>query len=133
VITRDSGRAAVVLVVEDVEEIRDGIEKLLTTDGYRVDPARSEDDAIDRASRRCPDLILVSLGGSPLKVIARAARIRQRAGIDERVPVVVFCVPTLDQGAEIGIGHNVYVTRPDNFDQLRSFLNRLLVDSIWSN
>src|SRR4029077_9623617 len=49
VITRDSGRAAVVLVVEDVEEIRDGLEKLLTTDGSRVDPARREVDAIDRA------------------------------------------------------------------------------------
>jgi CheY-like chemotaxis protein len=40
-----------ILVVEDVEETRDGIEKLLEADGYRVDPAREEEDAIARATR----------------------------------------------------------------------------------
>jgi len=41
---------ATVLVVDDVEESRDGIEKLLTADGYQVDAARSEDEAVDRAA-----------------------------------------------------------------------------------
>jgi DNA-binding response OmpR family regulator len=130
VIQRETGCAPVVLVVEDVEETRDGIEKLLTADGYVVDPARSEDDAVTRASQRCPDLILVSLGGSPAAVVAAAVRIRKRAGIDASVPVVVFCVPTIDEGAEIALGRNVYVTRPDNFDQLRAFLGHLLLASI---
>jgi hypothetical protein len=35
VITRDSGRAAVVLVVEDVEKIRDGIEEAAHDGRYR--------------------------------------------------------------------------------------------------
>lgn len=116
-------------MVNDVEETRDGIEKLLTADGYRVDPARSEDDAVDRARRHGPDLILVSLGGSPVDVIASAARIRQRGGVSRAVPVVVFCGPTVDAGAEVAIGNGVYVTRPDNFDQLRAFLGRLLRES----
>jgi DNA-binding response OmpR family regulator len=120
---------AVVLVADDVEETRDGIEKLLSADGYRVDPARNEDDAVDRARRRRPDLILVSLDGPPVEVIASAARIRVRAALNDRVPVVVFCIPTLDEGAEVAIGSNVYVTRPDNFDQLRAFLGRLLRQS----
>ena len=42
------------VVVEDVEETRDGIEKLLKADGYRVNPARDEDDAIERAKREPP-------------------------------------------------------------------------------
>jgi hypothetical protein len=31
-----------ILVVENVEEIRDGIEKRLAADGYRVEPARQQ-------------------------------------------------------------------------------------------
>src|SRR5215218_4507609 len=51
-----------ILVVEAVEETRDGIEKLLKTDGYRIEPARGEEDAVARAMRQAPDLILVSPG-----------------------------------------------------------------------
>ena len=123
---RDNEGTAIVLVADDVEETRDGIEKLLTADGYRVDPARNEDDAVDRARRQRPDLILVSLGGPPVEVIASGARIRVRAGLDDEVPVVVFCLPIVDEGAEVAIGCNVYLTQPDNFDQLRAFLGRLL-------
>jgi hypothetical protein len=42
------------------------------------------------------------------------------------VPVVVFCIDDIAQGEEVAIGENVHVTRPDNFNQLRSLLARLL-------
>ena len=61
-----------ILVVQDVEETRDGLEKLLTGDGYRVEPARAEDDAVVRAQRTPPDLLLVNLGLPPAGVIAVA-------------------------------------------------------------
>jgi two-component system alkaline phosphatase synthesis response regulator PhoP len=115
-----------ILVTEDVEETRDGIEKLLQADGYRVDCARHEKDAVSRAKRETPDLILVSLTGTHLEVIAAARRIRESAELSEEIPVVVFCVEAVSEGAEVDIGKNVYVTRPDNFDQLRRFLRRLL-------
>ena len=124
------GYVPLVLVVADDEETRDGIEQLLTADGYRVEPARHEEDGVARARRCCPDLILVSLGGAPATVVAAAVRIRRRADIDDAVPVVVFCVPTIDEGAEVALGRQVYVTRPDNFDQLRAFLGRLIVTSL---
>jgi CheY-like chemotaxis protein len=118
--------AAIILVVEDVHETRDGIEKLLHADGYRVAVARDERDAIESAQRTRPDLILVSLSGPPPEVISRARSIRERAGVGEHVPVVVFCVDEIDEGEEVAIGRNAYVTRPDNFNQLRSLLARLL-------
>jgi len=121
-----------VLVVADDEEMRDGIEQLLSSDGYHIEAARHEADAIERASRCCPDLILVSLNGTPAEVVAAAVRIRRGAEIDVSVPVVVFCVPTIDEGAEVPLGRNVYATRPDNFNQLRAFLERLIVQSIQS-
>ena len=116
----------IILVVEDVHETRDGIEKLLMVDGYRVAVARDEQDGIESARRQCPDLILVSLAGLPREVIVSARRIRESAKIGEDVPVVVFCVEEIAAGDEIAIGKNVHIARPDNFNQLRSLLARLL-------
>jgi CheY-like chemotaxis protein len=117
--------AAIVLVAHDVEETRDGIERLLES-RYRIMSARTEEEAISKAIRRRPDLILVSFDGAAVDVILTAARIRQRARLGNAVPVVIFCVPIIDEGAEIALGNNVYITRPDNFDQIRALLGRLL-------
>lgn len=117
---------ATILVVADVEEIRVGIEHLLTADGYRIDLARSEADAVDRAARRRPSLVLLSLDAAPFELIAAATRIRQRARVGTEIPVVIFSVATLAEGEEVAIGRNVHLTRPDNFNQLRRLMARLL-------
>ena len=115
-----------ILVVEDIEETRDGIEKLLKADGYRVEAARDERYAVESARRTRPDLILVSLGGTPRHVIAAARQLRESAELGDEVPVVVFCIEEVDAGEEVALGQNVYITYPDNFDQLRNLLARLL-------
>jgi CheY-like chemotaxis protein len=122
---KDTG--LIILVVEDIDETRHGIEKLLIVDGYRVALARDEQDGIESARRQRPDLILVSLAGVPREVIVSARRIRENAAIGEDVPVVVFCIDEIAQGDEVAIGENVHVTRPDNFNQLRNLLARLLL------
>jgi DNA-binding response OmpR family regulator len=115
----------IILVVEDVHETRDGIEKLLKVDGYRVVAARDELDGIERAQRQRPDLILVSLAGTPSEVLICGRRIRESAA-DEEVPIVVFGFDEIAAGAEVAIGKNVHITHPDNFNQLRDLLSRLL-------
>jgi two-component system, OmpR family, response regulator MprA len=116
----------IILVLEDINETRDGIEKLLKTDGYRVALARDETEAIESAQRQRPDLILMSVAGLPHEVVATAHRIRERSAVGEDVPIVVFCFEDIGAGDEVPIGRNVHITRPDNFNQLRSLLNRLL-------
>jgi CheY-like chemotaxis protein len=118
-----------ILVVEDVRETRDGIEKLLRSDGYRVALAEGERDAIDSASRHGPDLILVSLAGPKDEVIRSASRIRECAATGDQIPVVVFRIEDLAEGEEVAIGPRIYVTSPDNFNQLRGLLARLLNES----
>ena len=125
---RENDPRLIILVVEDVAETRDGIERLLKADGYRVAVARDERDAIDSASRRRPNLILVSLAGLPSEVIATARRIREHADVGDLVPVVIFCVESINEGADLAIGENVHVSRPDNFNQLRRLLARLLLE-----
>jgi two-component system response regulator MprA len=116
----------IILIVEDVAETRDGIEKLLKADGYHVAVARDEGDAIESARRQRPHLILVSLAGLPSEVIATARRIREQADLGNQVPVVIFCIESIDEGDDLAIGENVHVSRPDNFNQLRRLLTRLL-------
>jgi two-component system response regulator MprA len=118
----------IILIVEDVAETRDGIEKLLKADGYRVAVARDERDAIESARRAQPNLILVSLAGLPSEVIAAARRIRERADLGDLVPVVIFCIESIDEGDDLAIGENVHISRPDNFNQLRRLLARLLLE-----
>ena len=65
--TSNQERRSVILVVEDVEETRYGIERLLTASGYQVSTARDEEEAILKASLHHPDLILISLGLDPVR------------------------------------------------------------------
>jgi len=125
-VTSNQERRFVILVVEDVEETRHGMERLLTSSGYQVSTAGDEEEAVLKAGLQRPDLILVSLGLNPTRVVAVARRLRERAGLEEKVPVVIFGAPSLDEGAEVAVEGSVYLTRPDNFDQLRGLLGRLL-------
>jgi DNA-binding response OmpR family regulator len=122
----DPERGSAILIVEDVEETRYGMERLLVASGHQVSTARDEEEPIVKASLNRPDLILISLGLNRTHVVAIARRIRERSALGEELPVVIFCAANLDEGAEVRVGYNVFMTRPDNFDQLRAFLSRLL-------
>ena len=118
-------RAALILVVEDVHEISDGIERLLKTDGYRVARARDELEAIQSAQLMRPDLILVNWTGLSGEVLATVRRIREQSAVEDQIPVI-FWVEDIDEGEEVVLEGNVYLTRPDSFNQLRGLLAHLL-------
>jgi CheY-like chemotaxis protein len=118
-------RQQLVLVVDDVEEVRDGIAALLLSDGYIVDDARSEECAIEIIQRRPPELILLNIAGLPEQVTRAARRISRNGGLADLVPIVMFCVEGLE-GAETYLGGNLYTVRPVNFNQIRRLLQRLL-------
>jgi CheY-like chemotaxis protein len=128
---QDNAGSPVILVVDDIEEVRDGLQSLLESDGYRVEVARSEKYAIDCAIRRPPGLVLINLAGSPEQVIAAARRIGNYAHLRSRVPMVLFCIEGLE-GAEVHLGEGLYTTRPDNFNALRRLLQRLLYSGLAS-
>jgi DNA-binding response OmpR family regulator len=118
-----------ILVVEDVYETRAGIDTLLKAKGYRVALASTEGAAINSTWPERPDLILVSGSGLPNNVLAKVDRLRKEAAVGDEVPVVVFCARDIPEGEEVAIGGNVYLTNPDNFNQLRSLVARLLPES----
>ena len=118
-----------ILVVEDVYETRSGIDTLLKAGGYRVALASAEPEAINITRLEQPDLILVSGSALPDNVLVKATRIQKEVGVDHEIPVVVLCAQDISEGEEVAIGENVYLTNPDNFDQLRGLIARLLLEA----
>jgi CheY-like chemotaxis protein len=116
-----------ILVVEDVYETRAGIDTLLKATGYRVVSAGAELEVLNTRPER-PDLILVSGAELPNNVLVTVGRLRRGAAVGDDVPVVVFCAQDIPEGEEVAIGGNVYLTNPDNFNQLRNLLARLLAE-----
>src|SRR5205085_10356216 len=116
---------SLILVVEDVHEISDGIERLLKADGYRVVLARDELEGIERAQLTRPDLILVNWKGVFGQLLPVVRSIRECSAIGDQIPLV-FWIEDIGEGEELEVAGNVFLTRPDSFNQLRGLLARLL-------
>lgn len=119
--------APTVLVVEDFEDNRFMMRRLLETSGYHVIEAVNGQEAVEAATRERPDLILMDLSLPMLDGLSATRRIREQDGLG-RVPIVaVSAHDTTDFHADaLAAGCNEYVTKPIDFDQLESLLKRLL-------
>jgi two-component system cell cycle response regulator DivK len=119
-----------VLVVEDFEDNRFMMRRLLEMSGYRVVEAVNGNQAVEMAEQESPDIILMDLSLPMLDGLAATRRIRERNGAG-RVPIVaVSAHDSADFHAEaLAAGCNEYVTKPIDFDHLVGLLDRLLKKS----
>jgi DNA-binding response OmpR family regulator len=127
--SRKAEKNQLILVVEDVYETRAGIATLLEANGHRVALASTEGQTRKSTRLERPNLILVSGSGLRDNVLVMVDRIRKEAAVGYGVPVVVFCAQDISEGEEVAINGNVYLTNPDNFNQLRSLVARLLLET----
>ena len=111
-----------ILVVNDVAATRESIKIMLTRDGYEVETARDERDA---AHIKSFDLLLVSLDGEVGEIIESIKLIRKGAALGESVPAIIFCAHGLEEN-ESAVKPNIFLSCPENFNQLRVFISRLL-------
>ena len=124
---RGDGRP-VVLVVEDFEDNRFMMRRLLEMSGYRVVEAVNGNQAVEMAASERPDIILMDLSLPQLDGLAATRRIRTQE-VSGRVPIVaVSAHDSADFHAEaLAAGCNEYVTKPIDFDQLVQLLDRMTV------
>ncbi|MCP9493024.1 MAG: response regulator [Pyrinomonadaceae bacterium MAG19_C2-C3] len=117
-----------VLVVEDFEDNRFMMRRLLEMNGYRVVEAENGEEAVGKAEAEIPDLILMDLSLPILDGLAATRRIRQLPDFGKVPVVAVSAHDTADFHAEaLAAGCNEYVTKPIDFDELESLLQRLLI------
>jgi two-component system cell cycle response regulator DivK len=123
----NGGEPPVVMVVEDFEDNRFMMRRLLEMSGYRVLEAINGEEAVELAHRERPQLILMDLSLPQLDGLAATRRIRQYDSLRDVPIVAVSAHDTADFHADaLAAGCNDYVTKPIDFDQLEALLQRLL-------
>lgn len=126
-IVEDEKAVKTVLVVEDFEDNRFMMRRLLEMSGYRVIEAVNGQEAVDKACAERPDLILMDLSLPHLDGLAATRRIRAYDGLGKVPIVAVSAHDTADFHADaLAAGCNEYVTKPIDFDQLEHLLSRLV-------
>ncbi|MCA1557445.1 MAG: response regulator [Acidobacteria bacterium] len=122
-----NSRKRVVMVVEDFEDNRFMMRRLLEMSGYHVVEAVNGEQAVEVADRERPHLILMDLSLPKLDGLAATRRIRQNAAL-RRIPIIaVSAHDTSDFHADaLAAECNDYVTKPIDFEQLERLLSRLL-------
>jgi CheY-like chemotaxis protein len=116
------------LVVEDFEDSRFMMRRLLEMAGHAVVEATDGEQAIQMALEKHPDVILMDLSLPKLDGLAATKRIRARRGF-RNVPILAVSAhdgPD-SRAAALEAGCNDYVTKPIDFDQLKKTIDRLLL------
>lgn len=115
------------LVVEDFEDSRFMMRRLLELAGYSVLEASDGEQAVRLAVQERPELILMDLSLPKLDGLAATKKIRMEPGLDQ-IPIVAVSAhdspQTRSEAREAGC--NEYVVKPIDFDQLNALLNRVL-------
>jgi CheY-like chemotaxis protein len=117
----------VVMVVEDFDDTRLLMKRLLEMSGCRVVEAVNGREAVERAASERPQLILMDLNMPVLDGFTAALRIRERAET-RAVPIVaVTAYDTVEsRRAARAVGCDDYVAKPLDLDEITNIVRRHL-------
>ena len=120
-------QTATVLLVEDTEDNRFMMRRLLEMAGYRVIEAMNGEEAVKLARTESPHLILMDLSLPVIDGLA-ATRLIRKLPEFEAIPIIaVSAHDTSDfQSEAIEAGCNSYVTKPIDFNELEELIAQLL-------
>jgi len=108
---------ASILVVDDETEIREGLELLLTSEGYEVDPADSAKAGFERLEARPYDLVLLDVSLPDRNGIELLRELRQRD--PNLVVIMITAYGSIDMArAAFKNGALDYITKPWSNDEL---------------
>jgi CheY-like chemotaxis protein len=116
-----------VLLVEDTEDNRFMMRRLLEMTGYRVIEAMNGEEAVRLAQSECPQLILMDLSLPVIDGLAATRLIRKLPHCGSTPIIAVSAHDTSDfQSEAINAGCNSYVTKPIDFNELEELIGNLL-------
>jgi CheY-like chemotaxis protein len=123
----DHDKPLTVLLVEDTEDNRFMMRRLLELDGFRVVEAMNGEEAVKLAKAECPQLILMDLSLPVIDGLA-ATRLIRKLPDCQRTPIIaVSAHDTADfQSEALLAGCNSYITKPINFNELETLIGQLL-------
>ena len=116
-----------ILLVEDTEDNRFMMRRLLEMTGYSVVEATNGEEAVRLAGSEHPDLILMDLSLPVIDGLAATRAIRKIDGVGKVPIVAVSAHDTSDfQSDALAAGCDGYITKPIDFSQLEVLIARLL-------
>src|ERR1700691_4086617 len=114
-----------ILVIDDEVDIREGLEFLLTSEGYAVDLAQNGTEGIHRMESRGYDLVLLDLMMPDLSGMDVLTEVRKR---DRETPIfLITAYGSIDAAVSaLKLGANDYFSKPWDNDKLIIEIERMI-------
>lgn len=114
-----------ILIVEDEEDLREGLRHNLELEGYRVETAATGPEGLDLATTREHSLVLLDLMLPGLPGLEVLKRMRESG---KRTPVIILSARGQDHDKVAGLelGADDYVTKPFGLAELAARLRAVL-------
>lgn len=114
-----------VLVVDDEVDIREGLEMLLTSEGYAVDLAQNGTEGLHRMENRGYDLVLLDLMMPDMSGMEVLQEVRKR---DRETPIFLITAYGSVEAAvsALKLGANDYFSKPWDNDKLVIEIDRMI-------
>jgi CheY-like chemotaxis protein len=123
----DRQDAVKVLLVEDTEDNRQMMKRLLEMSGYQVVEAINGEEAVKLASEAQPTIILMDLSLPLIDGLTATRRIRSLPDLSKVPIIAVSAHDTADFHSEaLAAGCNAYITKPIDYPELEEIVNRLV-------
>jgi two-component system sensor histidine kinase TorS len=124
---KEQAEPQTVLLVEDTEDNRFMMRRLLEMTGYRVVEAMNGEEAVKLAAAESPSLILMDLSLPVIDGLAATRLIRKLPDLESTPIIAVSAHDTSDfQSEAIEAGCDTYVTKPIDFNELEELIAKLL-------
>jgi CheY-like chemotaxis protein len=115
------------LLVEDFEDSRFMMRRLLEMSGYEVVEASDGEQAVELAVQKQPALIFMDLSLPKLDGLAATRQIRQHQHLGNTPIVAISAHDSPESRTEaLDAGCDEYVTKPIDFDQVGELIKRFL-------
>lgn len=126
----DQHELATILLVEDTEDNRQMMRKLLEMSGYRVVEATNGEEAVKVTKEEQPRLILMDLSLPIIDGLAATRLIRNLSSCEHLPIIAVSAHDTADFHAEaLAAGCDAYITKPIDYPELEELVERLMSES----
>lgn len=120
-----------IMVADSSLDTRTVLKRWLELKGFHVVEATNGRQAVELTSRKCPDLILMSMRMPVLSGLDAAYRIRERSNASSVPIVAISTYPTREaQDSAFAAGCKSFIVHPIDFDGLGSILHSLLPEAV---
>jgi len=124
-----TARRGCILLVEDRDDVRQGLAQLLEFSGFLVEEARDGDAALAHLESEGTDIALVVLDLTlPGSVSGRDIRGRMLANpIYAEIPAIIVTASDIDAPGRAGLCPSAWLEKPFRFDELLDLVKRFVV------